>query len=56
MNPNLLTYMIAEHNRQQYLRDAEHFRLVQIAQGHGKWTLSTLAALLSALVAAVHLG
>ncbi len=56
MNPNLLTFMIADYNRQQYLRDAERFRLAQIAQGRGKQTLSTLGALLSALMAAIRFG
>ncbi len=56
MNPNLLTYMIVEHERQQMLRDAEQFRLAQVAQGRGRQALSSLASLLSALVAALHLG
>lgn len=56
MNPNLVTYMIAEYDRQRFLRDAEQFRLAQVAQGRGRQALSSLAALLSALVAALHLG
>lgn len=56
MDANWKTYMIAEHHRQQRLREAERFRLAQVAQGHGRQALTALAAALGALLAAVHIG
>jgi hypothetical protein len=55
MNITWTTCMIAEYERKARLQDAEHYRLAQIAQGRGKHALTSLTALLSALLAALHI-
>ncbi len=50
MEAYLKIYMIAEHHRQQRLREAEQYRLAQVSRGRAKEALAALSALLSALL------
>jgi len=50
MEAYLKIYMIAEHHRQQRLREAEQHRLAQVSRGRTKEALAALSALLSALL------
>lgn len=51
MEAHLKAYLIAAHERQQRLREAEQYRLAQVSQRRPKETLAALSALLGALLA-----
>lgn len=51
MEANLKAYLIAAHDRQQRLREAEQYRLAQVSRQRPKEAPAALSALLGALLA-----